>query len=72
LDIYSTNEPQQIFHQRINFCLDLHNESVQALRFPNSSIQKDLKKVAELAEEERDVAAKIQNNELDDDDEDMM
>ena len=42
------------------------------MRYPSSNIKKDLKKVAELAEEERDVAAKIQNNELDDDDEDMM
>eukprot|EP00884_Botryococcus_braunii_P008416 jgi/Botrbrau1/17576/Bobra.0166s0020.3 len=25
-DIYSTNEPQQAFHMRISFCLDIHNE----------------------------------------------
>ncbi|CAJ0756572.1 8763_t:CDS:10 [Entrophospora sp. SA101] len=29
-DIYSTNEPQIAFHQRISFCLNLHNESVKA------------------------------------------
>ncbi|CAJ0864316.1 9850_t:CDS:10 [Entrophospora sp. SA101] len=33
-DIYSTNEPQIAFHQRISFCLNLHNESVKAMRFP--------------------------------------
>lgn len=25
-DVYSTNEPQQAFHVRISFCLDIHNE----------------------------------------------
>ena len=29
VDIYSTNEPQVAFHQRISFCLNLHNESVK-------------------------------------------
>ncbi|KAG0041539.1 26S proteasome non-ATPase regulatory subunit, partial [Gryganskiella cystojenkinii] len=29
VDIYSTNEPQQAFHQRIGFCLKLHNDSVK-------------------------------------------
>ena len=26
IDIYSTNEPQQAFHARVAFCLDIHNE----------------------------------------------
>ena len=29
VDIYSTNEPQTAFHNRINFCLNLHNDSVK-------------------------------------------
>lgn len=33
-DIYSTNEPQTVFNSRITFCLNMHNEAVQALRFP--------------------------------------
>jgi 26S proteasome regulatory subunit N3 len=28
-DIYSTTEPQSAFNQRIEFCLDLHDESVK-------------------------------------------
>lgn len=28
-DIYSTREPQLAFHQRISFCLDIHNMSVK-------------------------------------------
>uniref|UniRef100_A0A383WN77 PCI domain-containing protein n=1 Tax=Tetradesmus obliquus TaxID=3088 RepID=A0A383WN77_TETOB len=32
-DLYSTNEPQAAFHERIAFCLNLHNEAVKAMRF---------------------------------------
>ncbi len=28
-DIYSTREPMSAFHQRISFCLDIHNSSVK-------------------------------------------
>lgn len=33
-DVYATNEPQVAFHQRINFCLQLHNESVKVSHCP--------------------------------------
>lgn len=33
VNIYATNEPQKAFHQRINFCLQLHNESVKVGQF---------------------------------------
>ena len=29
IDIYSTKEPQEAFHHRITFCLDIHNQSVK-------------------------------------------
>ena len=32
-DIYTTREPQLAFHERIEFCLDLHNSSVKAMRY---------------------------------------
>merc|ERR1712012_79829 len=41
-DVYSTREPQIAFNQRIEFCLDLHNHSVRAMRFPPKSYNKDL------------------------------
>ncbi|OWK14613.1 PSMD3 [Cervus elaphus hippelaphus] len=50
IDIYSTREPQLAFHQRISFCLDIHNMSVKAMRFPPKSYNKDL----ESAEERRE------------------
>ena len=28
-DIYATREPMTAFHQRITFCLDIHNQSVK-------------------------------------------
>lgn len=35
-DVYATFEPQQAFHSRILFCLNLHNEAVKAKRYkPN-------------------------------------
>ncbi|GAB6031950.1 26S proteasome non-ATPase regulatory subunit, variant 2 [Chamberlinius hualienensis] len=49
IDIYSTREPQAAFHQRITFCLDTHNQSVKAMRFPPKSYNQDL----ESAEERR-------------------
>eukprot|EP00270_Netrium_digitus_P009986 TRINITY_DN3070_c0_g2_i1.p1 TRINITY_DN3070_c0_g2~~TRINITY_DN3070_c0_g2_i1.p1 ORF type:complete len:479 (-),score=134.79 TRINITY_DN3070_c0_g2_i1:244-1572(-) len=33
-DMYSSTEPQAAFHSRIAFCLNTHNEAVQAMRFP--------------------------------------
>lgn len=28
-DVYASAEPQQAFHQRIQYCLNMHNESVK-------------------------------------------
>ncbi|KAJ3039464.1 26S proteasome non-ATPase regulatory subunit [Rhizophlyctis rosea] len=67
-DIYSTNEPQNAFHQRISFCLDLHNESVKALRFPLNADRKELASANELREEERKLAKEIVEGDLDDED----
>lgn len=32
VDLYSTSEPLKSFHQRIRFCLDIHNHSIKAMR----------------------------------------
>ncbi|KAI8837832.1 proteasome regulatory subunit C-terminal-domain-containing protein [Chytridium lagenaria] len=68
VDIYSTTEPQGAFHQRISFCLNLHNESVKAMRFPFSSHGKDLASANAIREEERKLAKEIIDGDLDDDD----
>lgn len=38
----SQGESEIAFNQRIEFCLDLHNHSVKAMRFPPKSYNKEL------------------------------
>lgn len=52
-DIYSTREPQLAFHQRITFCLNLHNQSVKAMRYPPKSYGKELESAEERIEREQ-------------------
>ncbi|KAJ3107077.1 26S proteasome non-ATPase regulatory subunit [Physocladia obscura] len=67
VDIYSTNEPQNAFHNRITFCLNLHNESVKALRFPYSQ-RKETSLIDTMREEERLIAGELAEADLDNDD----
>jgi len=34
-DVYATHDPLDAFTARINFCLNLHNEAVKAMRYPD-------------------------------------
>ncbi|KAJ1521060.1 hypothetical protein ONE63_002767 [Megalurothrips usitatus] len=52
-DIYCTRDPQLAFHQRITFCLDLHNQSVKAMRYPPKSYGKELESAEERREREQ-------------------
>jgi len=52
-DVYCTQEPQLAFHQRIAFCLNIHNQSVKAMRFPPKSYNKDLESAEERREREQ-------------------
>jgi len=63
VDIYSTNEPQNAFHQRISFCLNLHNESVQSMRYPVNAHKKELCLVAEIIEEEKKLVQEVMDEE---------
>jgi 26S proteasome regulatory subunit N3 len=36
MDVYSTTEPADAYHSRIAFCLNIHNEAVRAMRFPDN------------------------------------
>lgn len=42
-DMVSSGEPQEEFHRRIKFCLDIHNEAVKALRYPEEIEEGDPK-----------------------------
>eukprot|EP01137_Pigoraptor_chileana_P013289 Opistho-2@4631 len=54
VDIYTSTEPQAAFHQRITFCINIHNESVKALRFPPNAHRKDIETDEERRERERE------------------
>lgn len=67
LDVYGTTEPQAAFHSRIQFCLNLYNDSVKAMRYAPNAYRKYLEKsddgreraateveIAEMEEEEGD------------------
>lgn len=47
VDIYSSNVPQKGFHDRIKFCLELRNESVRAMRFPEDTGRKAINEIEE-------------------------
>jgi len=36
-NVYASNEPQDAFKKRIRFCLDIHNEAVMAMRYPEDA-----------------------------------
>lgn len=60
LDIYSTTEPQQAFHDRIQFCMTLHDDSVKAMRYLNNDHRDDLKDAEEAREREKELVTEIQ------------
>lgn len=66
-DTYATSEPLEAFHKRIEFCLNVHNEAVRAMRFHPSSNKSDA--ADEEARRERQKAeAEIANSLKDEDD----
>lgn len=67
-DVYATREPGEAFHDRINACLALHDESVKAMRFPMNQHRLELKNAQEAREREREMAKEIQDGDLDEDD----
>jgi len=67
-DVYATREPGDAFHDRIQACLSLHDESVKAMRFPMNQHRLELKNAQEARERERELAKEIVDGEMDDDD----
>jgi 26S proteasome regulatory subunit N3 len=69
VDIYSTNEPQHAFHQRISFCLGIHNECVKAMRFPlHSKNPREFEDVEDVRERVREISDMV-DEEMEGDDE---
>ncbi|KAL8821702.1 MAG: hypothetical protein Q9223_000276 [Gallowayella weberi] len=67
-DVYATREPGEAFHERIRACLELHDESVKAMRFPMNQHRLELKNAQEARERERELAKEIVEGDMDDDD----
>ncbi|KAL8788457.1 MAG: hypothetical protein Q9213_001680 [Squamulea squamosa] len=67
-DVYATREPGEAFHERIQACLELHDESVKAMRFPMNQHRLELKNAQEARERERELAKEIVEGDMDDDD----
>lgn len=69
IDVYSTTQPQEAFHDRIKFCIALHNDSVKAMRYMmDESHNADLKNADQAREREKMLASELQVSDLEDDD----
>jgi len=68
--IYETGEPREAFQKRISFCMELHNESVKAMRYPLNAHRKELASAEAAREREKELAKEIQEGDMDDDGDD--
>ncbi|KAJ1506902.1 26S proteasome non-ATPase regulatory subunit [Coelomomyces lativittatus] len=66
-DIYATQDPLLTFHQRITFCLTLHNESVRAMRYPNQVHRKNFTDSEEVRELEKEIQHHLENEDENED-----
>lgn len=64
-DLYTSCEPQKAFHKRIAFCLQMHNDAVKSMVYPDENKNND------GDAEERREREKLDMADIDDDDDDM-
>ncbi|WFD35545.1 26S proteasome non-ATPase regulatory subunit [Malassezia cuniculi] len=69
MDLYATNEPMAQLQQRINFCVQLHNDSVKAMRYSLDSHRAELASATAAHERERELANEIADGDMDDSEE---
>ncbi|KIJ61619.1 hypothetical protein HYDPIDRAFT_31221 [Hydnomerulius pinastri MD-312] len=60
-------EVSEVFGRRIGYCLELHNQSVKAMRYPLNAHRKELAAAEGAREREKELAKEIQEGDLDDD-----
>lgn len=56
-DVYSTTEPQAVFHKRIAFTLDIHTQTLKSLRYPQATQRKHADWESDDDEEDEDIIA---------------
>lgn len=70
-NVYLTKEPQEAFHRRLTFCLDVHNEAVRGMRYPPHAHRDDLEDAEARAgrdKDEAELATEIEEGDLDEED----
>merc|ERR1712129_353683 len=67
-DLYSSCEPQKAFHKRISFCLQMHNDTVKAMAYPEEQDTKEGDDAEMRREREKQDMATLDEE----DDDDMM
>jgi 26S proteasome regulatory subunit N3 len=68
LDVYSTTEPTDAFHTRVQFCLNVHNEAVRAMRFPDRDDEATEEQRRERLKEQEELAQSLEEEDALDDD----
>lgn len=67
-DLYSSCEPQKALHKRIAFCLQMHNDTVKAMAYPDENEgEKEGEDAEERREREKREMANVEDDEGDDD-----
>lgn len=66
-NVYETDEPQKAFQQRIEFTMNLHNESVKAMRYPLNANKPNVQDSELMRERKLDIEAAIAESAEDDD-----
>ncbi|KAJ7359210.1 diphenol oxidase-A2 [Mycena albidolilacea] len=61
-------EVGEVFERRIGYCLELHNQSVKAMRYPLNAHRKELAAAEGAREREKELAKEIQDGDHDDED----
>lgn len=66
LDVYSTTEPADTYHTRVQFCLNIHNEAVRAMRFADKEDEETPEQRRERLKEQEERLDKLEEEEDDD------
>jgi len=66
-NLYTSCEPQKAFHKRIAFCLQMHNDTVKAMAYPDENDNKDSEDPEQRREREKEQLANIDDDDGDDD-----
>ena len=75
-NVYTTTEPMYAFHKRTMFCMDVHNEAVRSMQYPDDAHRKgreDAERERKEREADEEAAVKeieeMGDDEMDEDDE---